>query len=175
MTYVKAMTPGMKKYQNLLIAAIFMLTLAGCGASVSDSGQISHPRNEAGQLTVSFDYETQSGYASNQFAVWIEDADGKLVKTLCATAFTAKGGYKNRPDSILNWVGKSELSAMPKEQVDAITGATPKSGKLSYVWDLTDSDGDAVPDGNYAFWIEGTLRWKNYAVFSGDIAVGGEQ
>jgi hypothetical protein len=107
--------------------------------------------------------------------VWIEDADGNLVKTLYATKFTANGGYKNRPDSILNWVAKSGLSGMPKAAVDAITGATPKSGALSFAWDLTDG-GDAVaPDGDYTFVIEGTMRWKNYVLYTGGITIGGEQ
>jgi hypothetical protein len=63
---------------------------------------------------------------------------------------------------------------MPKEQVDAITSATPPSGKLSYTWDLTGGDGNAVPDGSYTFVVEGTLRWKNYVLFRGDITIGGE-
>jgi hypothetical protein len=158
---------------RLLAAAMLLFTLAGCGAAENGGAANAPSVTESAHLTVSFDYQSQSGAASNQFAVWIEDADGKLVKTLYATAFTANGGYARRPDSILNWVAKSELPNMPKAQVDAITGATPKSGKLSYVWDLTDGDGNTVPDGNYAFTVEGTLRMKNFVLYSGDIAVGG--
>jgi hypothetical protein len=168
---------GLFEKHGLWIAAMFLLTLAGCGASENGGGAAANTPSvtESARLTVGFDYQSQRGAASNQFAVWIEDADGELVKTLYATAFTANGGYEIRPDSILNWVAKSGLPDMPKAQVDAITGATPKSGKLAYVWDLTDGDGDAVPDGDYAFVVEGTLRMKNFVLFEGDIAVGGDR
>ena len=126
----------------------------------------------SGEVVVKFDYLAQSGHASNQFAVWVEDADGNLVKTMYATHFTVNGGYKNRPDSISTWVDKSELASMDKNQIDAITGATPKSGALSYTWDLTDTDGDAVQPGEYTVFVEGSLRWKNKVLYSGNIEVG---
>ncbi|MDR0381906.1 MAG: DUF2271 domain-containing protein [Oscillospiraceae bacterium] len=157
--------------------AIFMaLLLAGC-AGAPDQSTPTPPtgmQTDARRMVISFDYQSQSGHASNQFAVWIEDADGNLVKTLYATAFTANGGYKRRPDSILNWVRQSGLAALSKAEVDAVTGATPKSGNLSYVWDLTDGAGGAAPEGAYTFVVEGTMRWKNYVLYSGAIAIGGE-
>ena len=121
---------------------------------------------------VSFNYEKQSGSASNQFAVWIENIDGQFIKTLYATGFTAKGGYKNRPDSLVLWVEKSGLASMSKAEVDAVSAATPKAGTLSYTWDLTDIDGVIVPNGEYRFFVEGTLRWKNFVLYSGVIKVG---
>jgi hypothetical protein len=165
----------MKKLASLLVAMLLMFTLAGCGNGENGEAATPPSQTKAGQMTVSFDYLLQSGHASNQFAVWIEDESGNLVRTLYATEYTAGGGYRDRPDSISNWVAKTALDDMAKEQIDAVTGATPKSGKLSYVWDLTDSSGDSVPEGNYTFVVEGTMRWKNYVLFSGDVAVGGDQ
>ena len=126
----------------------------------------------AGEVVITLDYEKQSGSASNQYAVWIEDIDGNLIKTLYATRYTANGGYRNRPDSIAIWVEKSALDSMSSSEVDAISGATPKAGAQAYTWDLTDKDGDAVPPGDYKFFVEGTLRWKNYVLYSGVIPVG---
>ena len=130
------------------------------------------PLLASGEVVVEFDYLAQSGHASNQFAVWIEDADGSLVKTLYATRYTANGGYKNRPDSISIWVDKSDVASMDKKQIDAITGATPKSGALSYTWNLTDTNGDSVQPGEYSVFLEGSLRWKNKVLYSGKIVVG---
>jgi rhodanese-related sulfurtransferase len=124
-------------------------------------------------LNITFDYARQSGSASNQFAVWIEDMDGKLVKTLYATRYTANGGYKVRPDSISLWVEKSGLESLSKEEVDAFTSATPRAGSLSYTWDLTDSDGNTVEPGEYQVFIEGSLRWKNRVLFSGVVDTSG--
>ena len=126
----------------------------------------------AGEVIITFDYKKQSGTASNQFAVWIEDMDGRLIKTLYATRFTANGGYKNRPDSIPLWVEKSGLAALTKSETDAITSATPKAGTLSYSWDLTDTNGNMTASGAYRFLVEGSLRWKNRVLYSGMIEIG---
>ena len=128
-----------------------------------------------GRVEFSFDYVRQSGSASNQFAVWVEDAEGQYRQTVFTTRWTAAGGYKTRPDSLAIWVGKSSIASMPSYYVDAITGATPQTGSFSCVWDLTDIDGNTVPDGVYTVYIEGTLRWKNYVLFSGTIPIGGDQ
>ena len=140
----------------------------GAGAQEPSLGAQEPARGEA---VVSFDYEKQPGMASNQFAVWVEDMDGKLVKTLYATKFTANGGYKNRPDSIAAWVEKSGLASMAQAEVDAVTGATPKAGALSYAWDLTDNKGGPAPTGTYRFYVEGTLRWKNSVLYKGQIDI----
>ena len=126
----------------------------------------------SGELVITFDFVRQSGSASNQFAVWIEDIDGSFVKTLYATGYTANGGYKDRPDSIALWVERSGLSNMTGSELDAITGATPRGGALSYTWDLSDGDGLTVPPGEYVFFVEGTLRWKSFVLYSGTIEIG---
>jgi hypothetical protein len=61
---------------------------------------------------------------------------------------------------------------MTKDEVDAIAGATPTGGNQVYLWDLTDSGGNMVPQGEYRFFVEGTLRWKNYVLYSGTINIG---
>lgn len=127
---------------------------------------------KSSELAITFKYEKQSGAASNQFAVWIEDMDGNLVRTLFATKFTAKGGYKNRPDSIPVWVHQSGLSAMSNAEVDAISSATPQAGMLEYVWDLADTGGKAVAAGNYKYFVEGTLRWQNQVLYAGMVTIG---
>ena len=56
--------------------------------------------------------------------------------------------------------------------MDAISSATPKTGKFNCVWDLSDIDGNTVPLGEYRIFIEGTLRWKNYVLYSSVIEIG---
>jgi hypothetical protein len=164
-----------------LIALSLLVSLCSCSGGagqnespampdVPDGEGIFDDENASGEVVITFDYEKQSGHASNQFAVWIEDTDGILIKTLYATRFTANGGYRDRPDSIALWVEKSGLAALTKPEVDAFTGATPKSGRTTYTWDLTGLDGEQVKPGEYKFFVEGTLRWKNNVVYSGIIA-----
>jgi hypothetical protein len=149
-----------------------MVLLLSVYACSDGNSQLEQPINQPGSLTIVFDYEKQSGSASNQFAVWIEDMDGNHIKTLYATKWTANGGYKSRPDSIAVWVEKSDLSSLSKTEVDAFSGATPKTGSLSYAWDLIDTNGVIVSPGEYKFFVEGTLRWKNYVLYSGVVKVG---
>jgi len=121
---------------------------------------------------LSFSFTRQSGSASNQFAVWVENAQGSHIKTLYATRFTADGGWKRRPSSIPLWVKQSALSGMTKTQVDALTGATPKSGTLTYRWDGADSRGASLPAGDYVLILEGTLRNDNQVVYRAPIRLG---
>ena len=131
------------------------------------------PVTASGEIVVTFNYQKQSGSASNQFAVWVEDMDGNYVNTIYATKWTAGGGYNSRPDSIAMWVEKSGIASMPDYYVDAISGATPgTSGSQSCAWNLKDINGDTVPPGEYRVIFEGTLRWKNRVIYSGVVMIG---
>jgi len=121
---------------------------------------------------VSFGFTRQSGFSTNQFAIWIEDSRGNLVKTLYATKFTAGGGWSKRPQSIPLWVQKSGLSAMDKKDVDALTGATPRTGALRYRWDGLDKNGNRAAAGEYRLLLEATLREDNRVLYSAPFTLG---
>ena len=151
----------------ILILSVLFITLmlvTGCAAPVE-------AQRDSDIVSISFDFEKQQGYASNQFAVWVENLEGNLVKTLYVTEFTAKGGFEQRPDAIPVWVERAGIAQ--GGEVDAVTGATPKSGIVSFVWDLTDESGARVADGTYRYFVEGTLRWKNHVLFTGEITLDG--
>ncbi len=42
---------------------------------------------------------------------------------------------------------------------------------MTYSWDLTGTDGETVLPGEYRYFVEGTLRWKNYVLYSGSITI----
>ncbi len=158
----------MKKVRIIFALVITAMLLSfGCASSPTAATV----QREDDIVAITFDFTKQSGYASNQFAVWIEDASGKLVKTLFVTQFTANGGYEKRPDAIPVWVERSGVAQNTVQ--DATSGATPKSGSLRYIWDLADETGARVADGAYTFYVEGTLRWKNHVLCSGEIELNG--
>ena len=117
-------------------------------------------------LEVSFAFARQIGRASNQFAVWIEDAQGRYVRTLYATRWTAVGGWRRRETSIPQWVRQSSLAERDQAHVDALAGPTPPTGTLSYVWDGRDYAGQAVPLGEFRVFVEGSLRWENRVLYT---------
>jgi hypothetical protein len=116
-----------------------------------------------GAIEISFNYKKQPGHASNQFAVWIEDANGGYVTTLYATDFTANGGWKLRATSIPDWVKASGVA--DGANIDAVSGATPSAGVQKYTWDFTDSSGGAYEGDKFTVVVEGTLRWDNQVVY----------
>jgi hypothetical protein len=154
----------MKKYRVLT----FCFALLGFSAVFAQA----QPVPVAGTVEVSFTYNKQRGFASNQFAVWIEDAQGRYIKTLYATKFTATGGWKKRELSVPLWVKQSGLSGMNKSQIDALTGSTPRGGVLRYVWDGTNQAGLAAAAGGYRVFVEATLRNENRVLYTADITLG---
>jgi len=121
---------------------------------------------------VSFDFNRQGGVASNQFAVWIEDAQGRYVRTLYATRWTAAGGWRRRESSVPQWVRQSGLAGRNQAHVDALAGPTPRTGAVSHAWDGRNYAGQAVPPGEYRVFVEGSLRWENRVVYTAVIRLG---
>jgi hypothetical protein len=153
----------MKRF--LVLFALLILITAGAFA------QSAATRNAAAEL--SFSFTRQRGFSTNQFAVWVEDVQGRYVKTLYATRYTANGGYKRRETSIPLWVKQSGLSGLTQAQVDSFSSATPRNGALNYIWDGTDSRNAPIPPGDYVIWLEGTLRGANQVYYSAPIKIGG--
>jgi hypothetical protein len=124
-------------------------------------------------IDISFTFNRRTDFASNQFAVWIEDSQGKMVRTLFATRYTATGGWEKRPLSIPLWVRQSGLSTLSKEEIDAFTGATPRAGALTYRWDGLDTNGRRMAAGEYQVFLEATLKDENRVLYSAPITLGG--
>jgi hypothetical protein len=149
----------MKKF--FLVIAALLLSFTACSAPKQ-----SNEPQETEYVEFDVDFNRQSGYATNQFAVWIEMTDGEFVKTIAVTKFTANGGYENRPDALKLWRESGGL-----DDVDAVTAATPK-GEATYRWELDDYSVKHVANGDYVYFVEGNLRWGNRVIFSGTITVG---
>ena len=149
------------------ITLILVLTVIVLANAAAQQGA-----KQASVADITFTYTKQGGMGSNQFAIWIEDADGQYVKTLYATRFTANGGWKRRPASIPLWVKQSGIAKKSAKEIDAIGGATPKAGALAYSWDGKNEKGKAVPDGEYFLILEASLRNDNYALYRVPVIIG---
>ena len=154
---------------RLILVAVAILT-ASCSS-------------DPGSLELSFQYNKQPGPGSNQYAVWIENADGQVVKTLYVTEFTAKGrsrdgskparGYTYRPSCTPTWVQHVGAESLTDQQIDAFTGATPaQSGVQTFTWDFTDQDNQPVAKGTYRFYIEATYNGPSVVTHTGTVTYG---
>lgn len=136
-----------------------------------------------GTLEISFNYTRQAGPGSNQYAVWVENAEGQVVKTLFVTEFTSKGrsrdgskparGYTYRTSCVPTWVQHVGAENLTDEQMDAFTGATPaESGVQTFTWDFTDQAGQPVAKGTYRFYVEATYNGASVVTYTGTVAFG---
>ena len=158
-----------------LVAAAAETQLSDPDTNYEDAESvIPAPANDAGEeqpalssVEISFDFERMSTHASNQLAIWVEDSDGQLVKTILVTSFTAaRRGYRNRDMALSHWVGAANPESMSDDQIDTISSATPSAGHLTYSWNLTDQNDNRVSDGIYTVYVEGTLFWESNVLFS---------
>ncbi len=171
------------KTKILILAIMAVLPAIPVAAQQSTS-------KKATVLELSFNYQKQSGSGSNQYAVWVENSEGKVVRTLFVTQFTTKGrvrgpqgpqgpqstqvtqerrrGYTYRPTCVPTWVTNAAADTLTDAQIDAISGATPAaSGVQTYSWDFKDSQGKTVPAGNYKIYLEATLYNNSILLYSG--------
>lgn len=125
-----------------------------------------------GNVIVEFQFNRLGGQSTNQMALWIETPSGDMVKTIFATEFTARGGWKTRDQAIPTWVRQSGVARMTPQQIDAITSATPESGDLRKVWDCTNAYGEPVQPGQYVVVLEGTLRGPAQVVYRASVNLG---
>lgn len=160
----------MKKILSLLIVCVSTTLLAAC-------------TSKPGELEISFNYNKQAGPGSNQYAVWVENASGEVVKTLFVTEFTSKGrsrdgskpvrGYTFRPTCVPTWVSHVGAEDLTDEQMDAFTGATPaQSGVQTFTWDFTDQAGKPVAKGTYRIYLEATYNGASVVTYTGTVSSG---
>ena len=152
---------------------IRIILLAVISAIIAMPATAQRNSKKANAVELSFNYQKQSGAGSNQWAVWVENSEGKVVRTLTVTSFTSKGrggrrGYTFRPTCVPTWVKNAGAEQMSDEQIDAVTGATPKeSGIQTYTWDFKDADGKDVPAGDYKICFEATLYFNSILLYTG--------
>lgn len=160
------------------IITLCLLIATSLGMLALNDGKKKSAKDKCVEIT--FDYERKSGPGSNQYAVWIENEKGEVVKNLFVTSFTTKGrvregqpikrGYTYRPACVPTWVTNAKASEMTDTELDAFTGATPKeSGKQTFLWDFTDNEGKRVVKGAYKVFVEATLKNECRIQFSGTV------
>ena len=152
--------------KRIVILFFPLLALAAMTASAQ-------AKASSGTVKISYNLFHPHWIASNQLAVWIEDAHGAFVKTIFATDFMARRkGYIKRPQSCPEWVKASGLASLPDASIDAISGATQKPGPSELSWDCTDANGRIVSPGVYTYKVEGNISWEKRVIWEGQIEVG---
>lgn len=119
------------------------------------------PEGYQATVTVTLPSINANKYRRPYVAVWIEDADGKTVRTL------AVWGNSNKYLKDLNdwWkIGKDN-----SDLVKAVAKATRGPGKYELVWDGKDDKGNAVEQGTYMVRVEVHREYGQHLRQSGKI------
>ena len=144
-----------------ILSLIALMLIAGTALAESDAAA------EYSGIEITFTYQRGTTIASNQLAVWVEDEEGAVVKTLLVTDFTAgRRGYRNRTMSLPVWVASADPESMTNQEIDVLSAATPRPGELVYVWDFTNDAGEKVPEGIYTIHVEGTFYWESDVLYT---------
>ena len=144
-----------------ILSLIALMLIAGTALAESDAAA------EYSGIEITFTYQRGTTIASNQLAVWVEDEEGAVVKTLLVTDFTAgRRGYRNRTMSLPVWVASADPESMTNQEIDVLSAATPRPGELVYVWDFTNEAGEKVSEGIYTIHVEGTFYWESDVLYS---------
>lgn len=126
---------------SLPLMRILVLLLAAC-----DVGSVLPDGNGPAPLQITATTTPNGGeyVPDNVVAVWIEKADGTIVKTI--------GRWSRlRTNFLLAWGQKAGAG-----DADAVSGATRKNHDtpISVKWNLTDRTKQVVPDGTYTIRME---------------------
>lgn len=100
------------------------------------------------QVTLALELPSMTGgrYRRPYVAFWIEDADGKAVRTIAV--------WGNSPKWLPTMSGWWKHGKDDKELLKAVTKATRAPGKYELVWDGKDDAGKALPQGTYTVKLE---------------------
>ena len=131
-------------------------------APEAPSQPISPAREASGQVTVSF----VVAQFPVQMALWVEDAQGRYVRTLYVSQWEAAAGHAR--NILPQWVEASREARGTDRaaNVDAVTSATLKAGEapVAFTWDLKDWKGETVLPGDYLARLQcdgkrGVITW----------------
>ena len=101
-------------------------------------------------------------------AMWLEDAQGALVKTLYVSTELSNGEYK-LGQACPDWVKVAHWEKAPKSEVDAVTSPTPNVGSASLAFNLAEL---GVPPGNYQFKFQVHITDKANVLHAGKFTAG---
>lgn len=131
--------------------------------------------NNGFELAVNFTINQPAGtrYHRPYIAAWIEDANGKSVRTLCLWYQQTGRGPRWLPDLKRWYRGEKKRKAeLGGDLAKLISSATRKPGKYTLVWNGKDDDGKQLEQGTYFVCIEAAREHGTYQLIREDVSIG---
>lgn len=159
----------------LILACVILLSFCGCGKEgtakdVPAKGfiKISFQINET-DIVVEGE-EGESTVTIPQTVAWLEDENGKYVKSMFVSEWLSYGGYK-RPVVCVTWSRLADWANASSEEFDAVTQATPYYGDNELVIDCGKR---GLSAGTYYYCVEAYVTDEYNILYRGQIKIGGK-
>lgn len=149
----------MRKEYLLLFTAI--VSMLGCHSGGKNAAK--------GFLEISYRFKKASGVQpSYQTAIWLEDENGDLARTLFVSEYLSYGGFH---DSTIcpNWSRKANWDNIDESMFDAVTAATPSTGENSL---KVDCQKENIAPGTYRCCVQVHIVENYNIMYCGTIKIG---
>ncbi len=162
----------MTRTWHVVTAGAAAILLASCLTAGAQSPQTEPaPSSEtAGTIQVTFLYMPPTTIdPTYHTAMWLEDAEGKLVTTLYVSQELSSAEYK-MGNVCPDWVKLAKWDEKPKDEIDAVTAPTPNVGSEARTFDLAHY---GIKPGEYIFKFQMHVHDDHNVLFRGKVTVGG--
>jgi hypothetical protein len=127
------------------------------------------------ELLISYTIATQQGFRTHRpyVAVWLEDKDGKSVRTLNLYVQTGRRGPRWIPD-LRRWFRREEdrKKVAGGDLVATVSAPTRDAGKYSVAWDGKNDKGELVAQGDFTVCIEAAREHGTYQLITQPVKIG---
>jgi hypothetical protein len=101
-------------------------------------------------------------------AIWLEDQNGRLVKTLFVSHDLSSTEYR-MGDACPDWVNQAHWEKAEPSLVDAVTGPTPNVGSGALAFDVATLN---LAAGAYQFKLQVHISDKYNVLYTGRLSIG---
>lgn len=127
------------------------------------------------ELAIDLEIAVQDGFRVRRpyIAVWLEDSNGKPVRTLSLWMQSGRKGAKYIPD-LKRWFRDEQARAQADggDLTQTASSATREAGKYSVVWDGKNDKGVLVDQGQYTLFIEAARQHGTYQLIVQKLNIG---
>jgi len=149
---------------NLCYPLFILSFLISCSSNLEDQAK--------GVLTINYKLNQVEGLdPSYQTVIWIEDLDGKNIKSFLVSEYLSYGGY-NDSTICSNWSISTNWDSVSDEIFDAVTMATPSVGQNQLKIELKN---EKLLAGKYRYFIETHIIEQYNILYIGEIEIGNDR
>lgn len=127
------------------------------------------------EMVVDFEIAQPDGFRYHRpyVAVWLEDRDGKAVRTLSLWVENSGRGFRWLQE-LRRWFRDAQdtQAAGGPDLVATVSSATRMPGRYTLVWDGKDDRGRLVPQGAYTLNLEAAREHGPYGLLRQEVTVG---